>query len=285
MSDEFKASMERQSIYRVRARNTAAESENKIHDDAVAAEFGFRGGLVPGVTVYAYMTAPLVERFPGWLEHGAMRVKFQQPFYEGEEVVVLSEAQHDDDGQTTVVLRAERDDGTICATGVATVEGGGFDFVEPLIEDFPQHPLPLAGARPYATRENVKVGSPLGSLEVKIDISLLEQTYLRAIDERLPVYFGERAVAHPGYLLSLANEIFVRNFVLGPWIHAGSELKNWSVVRDGDRLSVRGRIADGFERKGHEFVTLDLLLLADHTRLVQQVRHTAIYKVKKKSSS
>ena len=39
--------------YRVKARNTSATSENKIHDDATAQPLGFRGGLVPGVTVYA----------------------------------------------------------------------------------------------------------------------------------------------------------------------------------------------------------------------------------------
>ncbi|HEX8090436.1 MAG TPA: hypothetical protein VF762_16375, partial [Blastocatellia bacterium] len=73
--------------YRVRARNTSATSENKIHDDETAARYGFRGGLVPGVTVYAYMTVPLVAQFSdAWLERGSMQVKFHQPFYEGEEV-------------------------------------------------------------------------------------------------------------------------------------------------------------------------------------------------------
>jgi hypothetical protein len=39
----------------VKARNTSAQ----IHDDdATARTLGFRGGLVPGVTVYAYLTFP-----------------------------------------------------------------------------------------------------------------------------------------------------------------------------------------------------------------------------------
>ena len=49
--------------YRVEAFNTAKASENKIHDDAVARRFGFRGGLVPGVDVYAYMTHLPVARW------------------------------------------------------------------------------------------------------------------------------------------------------------------------------------------------------------------------------
>ncbi|HEX4819789.1 MAG TPA: hypothetical protein VFV00_06240, partial [Acidimicrobiales bacterium] len=56
------------------AHNTATESNNKIHDDAVARKLGFTGGLVPGVDVYAYLTHPPVEAWGlEWLERGAMR--------------------------------------------------------------------------------------------------------------------------------------------------------------------------------------------------------------------
>src|SRR6266436_6686771 len=79
-------------IYRVRARNTSADSDNKIHDVSVAASYGFRDGLVPGVTVYAYMTVPLVERFGlDWLARGSMQIKFHQPFYDGDDVIVKAE--------------------------------------------------------------------------------------------------------------------------------------------------------------------------------------------------
>ena len=47
--------------YEVRAHNGAAASENKIHDDTVAQRFGFRGALVPGVAVFAYMAHLPVE--------------------------------------------------------------------------------------------------------------------------------------------------------------------------------------------------------------------------------
>src|SRR6185295_7814795 len=107
--------------YRVRARNTSADSENKIHDDTVAASYGFRGGLVPGVTVYGYMTVPIVARFGhDWLERGSMQVKFHQPFYEGEEVTVLCEVDTDSEPLKITVI-AQRADGTACATGLATV--------------------------------------------------------------------------------------------------------------------------------------------------------------------
>jgi hypothetical protein len=40
-----------------------------------------------------------------------------------------------------------------------------------------------------------------------------------------------------------------------------------------------GRVTDLFERKGHKFAELDLLLVANDTRPVQHVRHTLVYEI------
>ena len=74
--------------YVVEAYNTATESTNKIHDDEVARTYGFRGGLVPGVDVYAYLTHVPAERWGlDWLAHGAITARFAQPVYDGHVVV------------------------------------------------------------------------------------------------------------------------------------------------------------------------------------------------------
>lgn len=261
--------------YRVRARNTSVDSENKIHDDAVAASYGFRGGLVPGITVYAYMTVPIVERFGlDWLEHGSMQVKFHQPFYHGEEVIVRAEADASAD-PINIAITAEREDGIACATALATVNDRSSWLGEPLLEDFPEAPLPRPDA-PSASRESLVPGTVLGTLTETV--RLPDSTVLENLDERLPIYFGSDAVAHPFALLRLSNQILMSNFKLGPWIHAASDVVNRSVVCDGEKVSVRGRVRECFERKGHEFVVLDVLLAAKDNRVVQQVRHTAIYR-------
>src|ERR1700757_1722206 len=77
--------------YRVEAFNASKESENKIHDDEVGRRFGFRGGLVPGVDVYAYMThLPLARWGRVWLERGAASCRFQKPVYDGEDATVTA---------------------------------------------------------------------------------------------------------------------------------------------------------------------------------------------------
>ena len=51
--------------------------------------YGFGGGLVPGVDVYAYMTRPAVAAWGvDWLSGGTMHARFLSPVYEGQVVVV-----------------------------------------------------------------------------------------------------------------------------------------------------------------------------------------------------
>jgi hypothetical protein len=264
--------------YRVRARNTSADSENKIHDDAVAAAFGFRGGLVPGVTVYGYMTVPIVERFGrDWLERGSMQVKFNQPFYEGDRLIARAEIQSEE-VPIKIAVRAEREDGLACAIGLATVSDRMPWLGEPRLDDFPEADLPPFDARLPAVAENFSPGRVLGTLKETIDLGPAHHELLDRLDEPLDIYRGPDAVAHPALLLALSNYVLMHNYVLGPWIHAASGVINWGAVRDRDEIAVRSRIRECFERKGHEFVVLDVLLVANGVTVVQQVRHTAIYR-------
>src|SRR6266496_4828195 len=101
--------------YRVSAYNTSKQSENKIHDDAVAKRFGFSGGLVPGVDVMAYMMhLPVSKWGRAFLERGLIEARFVKPVYDGEtaDVAAVEEA----DGLTIEVQSR----GDLCATGTAS---------------------------------------------------------------------------------------------------------------------------------------------------------------------
>src|ERR1700753_3088058 len=100
--------------YDVEAFNTAKASENKIHDDATAQRFGFKGGFVGGVNVYAYMTHQPLQRWGRtWLERGTGEAKFAKPVYENDIAEVT--AAEDADGMALPV----HSQGIICATGRA----------------------------------------------------------------------------------------------------------------------------------------------------------------------
>jgi hypothetical protein len=259
--------------YVVEARNTATTSENKIHDDATARRFGFAGGLVPGVTIYAYMTRPVAAAWGRpWLERGTMTARFLHPFYEGDAVRVETTRADGPDGARLEIV-ARRPDGEVAATGVATLPDAPAS--PPDVAAYPAAPLP--DPRPPATPEQLAALVVLGSVEAGFRAERAG-AFLDEIADDLVLY--RDGVAHPGWLILFANWALSQNVDLGPWIHVESATTHLDVVADGEALSVRGRVAELFERKGHEFVVLDLLYVVDGHRPVQQVRHTAIYRLR-----
>ena len=257
--------------YRVRAKNTATESENKIHDDAVASKLGFTGGLVPGVDVYAYLCHPPAERWgEAWLERGTMSGRFSSPVYDGDEV----EVETVEDGDSVLALSLYDSHGALCATGRAElppVDGR----VGAQIELLPAASLPDAADRAPASADSLGAIDVFGSIDIGFHADRAFE-YLDDIRESLPLY-RERGRAHPAWLLRQANYVLSRNVRLGPWIHVSSDCTHLSLVDDGDRISVRGRLIETTERKGHKFVELDVQWVANDVRPVMRARHTAIY--------
>src|SRR5207237_7340942 len=102
--------------YRVSAYNTSKQSENKIHDDAVARRYGFSGGLVPGVDVMAYMMhLPVAKWGRAFLERGLIEARFVKPVYDGE----IAEATADESNDMLSIQVHSR--GQLCATGSASL--------------------------------------------------------------------------------------------------------------------------------------------------------------------
>jgi acyl dehydratase len=256
--------------YEVVAFNTATQSANKIHDDAVASSLGFKGGLVPGVDVLAYLTHLPAENWGrAWLDDGAISGRFERPVYDGDLVEVIAEPL---DGGTALDLTLFDPEGLGCAIGVALSSAPD---APPDVDAIPTAPLP--SELPPASPE-VFAAFPdgvLGTLEYGFHAEAAE-TYLEEVRETLPLY-REQRVAHPGWLLRMANWALTHNVALGPWIHVGSSLQLHGAIEEGQRISVRSRVADVRDRKGHGFVDLDIVYVVDDERVAATCRHTSIY--------
>lgn len=247
--------------YVVEAYNTATESTNKIHDDAVAKAYGFRGGLVPGVDVYAYLTHVPAERWGlDWLAHGTISARFAQPVYDGQIVSVTAHVDGD-----ALELAVVGPGGVACAIGRATREPVEAAQPGPAAGPLPEH-------RPPASPDSLRPGTVLGSLTTVFDAEQAA-SYRADVRDELPLY---ATVAHPGWLLRFANSILARNVVLGPWIHVSSDVVLLGVLGDGESVQVRAVVVDEFERKGHRFVTIDVAIDSGD-RAIQRVTHTAIH--------
>jgi acyl dehydratase len=255
--------------YTVNAYNTAQDAENKIHDDTIARRFGFRGGLVPGVDVYGYMTHPAVERWGrAWLEWGSARCRFLKPVYDGEDAVVT--AVETADG---IDIQVESG-GELCAVGQASLPGE--PPAPPAPESFAYAVPP--SARPQADESSLAPGTPLGMRPLRVTPDFAAQ-YLRDLRETHALYAAE-GIGHPGLILRTCNWALTHNVTLAPWVHVGSKVRHFSIAAVGHELSVRARVAANYERKGHRFVELDALVMTNGRTAVARITHTAIYQLR-----
>lgn len=252
--------------YRVQAYNTAKASENKIHDDATARRFGFKGGFVGGVNVYAYMThQPLARWGRAWLERGTGEARFLKPVYEND-IAEVTATEH----KGGLVLEVTSL-GVHCASGradlppaVATVDVAAYRRVEPRADRLP------------ADETTLRVDEWLGMTPLEITESI-QREGVEDVRETDPIYRDEGLV-HPGMILRTCNWVLTQNVVLPAWIHMGSVVHNLGLARIGDTLNVRARITRNWEHKGHSWVELDALVVANETRPVAHVIHSAIYR-------
>lgn len=259
--------MTRLADYRVTAFNTSWESDNKIHDDAVARRLGFAGGLVPGVDVYAYMThAPVAHWGREWLERGTIEARFTKPVYDGAETLVT--ATLNDDGAMDISVESG---GETCAVGTASMNAA--DRPATRLADFPrvEVPAPL----PPASPESLAAGVVLGAIDDE-PARGGQPGYLKDVREDQAIY-ADAGLVHPGYLLRRANVVLRQNVTLGPWIHVASKVWNIRALSVDEPFTTRAVVLDNYEKNGHLFVDLDVVIAARDRDPVCRVRHNAIY--------
>ena len=251
--------------YRVQAYNTARLSENKMHDDTVAKRFGFSGGLVPGVDVMAYMMHSPVSRWGrAFLERGWMEARFIKPVYDGEMAHVTADER---DGALTIELHSQ---GQLCATGSASLPASAPSIP---IADF-RETAAVAERRPVSAT-SFALGTWLGTVPRAWEGDAATD-YLADVRETDPIYARE-GLGHPGLLQRVMNKVLMDNAILGPWIHVGSRMQLLTAAASGDTLTARARVTGNYERKGHRFVELDALIVANGRTPLAYCQHIAIY--------
>jgi acyl dehydratase len=267
-------------VYSVRARNNSPGSENRMHSDEVARRYGFRGGLVPGVTVFGLMTRPVLARYgAAWLERGWAEVSFSKPAYEGELLAMRD------------TVASARTDGSIevsCTneTGVELARLRAGMLHAPAVPDAraaipPAQPL---SSRPGADWNLMIVGEPFPALlwhpTTRENVAWCED-----LSDDLPLYReGEGPLLHPGLVLRQANNVLKNRFVLPAWIHTASRIAFHDALRAGRRYEVRAIPEEKWVRKGNEFVRLYVAILAGDG-VAAEISHTAIFRPREAETS
>jgi acyl dehydratase len=259
--------------YRVSAFNTSKHSENKIHDDTVARKFGFSGGLVPGVDVLAYMIhMPVAKWGRAFLERGVIEARFVKPVYDGE----FADVTATDNGDGIAIEVESR--GEPCGTGTASLPGAAPSFA---LSDYVD--TPAVAERKPVSPASYQVGKWLGTVP-RNWAGAAATEYLADIRETEALYAGE-GLAHPGVFQKVMNKLLVDNAILGPWIHVGSRMQMLSVGKSGDEITARAKVTGNYEKKGHRFVELDALVIANGKTALAHCHHIAIYQPREQAAA
>jgi hypothetical protein len=195
--------------------------------------------------VYGYLAALPLEVWAGrWLRGGAMSVRFREPVYDGEEVTLT--ARHD--GEAVLMLEARNPAGELCASGRAELAAG----------DPPPDPGRWADLPPPSEPGPAEFheGQQLGSVRTTVTPS-----------------------SDPGWPARLGNSVLTANVALPPWIHVETRTVHLRAPEEGEEVVVRAIVAGLWERRGHRFVELDVLVADRAGAAVAELRHVAIYEL------
>jgi len=221
--------------------NLPDHADNIIHTDAGAQAAGFERALVAGTTIYAYMTHPAVEAWGrDWLTGGGGELRLRRPVFDNELVDCLVSA---DDDNNSVVTATVDGDARSSLTLWQQVEAPAVRHGEPL------QPLDLE-----LTEANLDYGMRCGD-----DLTL----------------YAEEQIAHPVTWANLANQVFMKNLVTGPWIHVRSKIYHEGVATLGSKIHIDSWLLDRFDSRAGERALVDMRIYADDAP-VATIEHEAI---------
>jgi hypothetical protein len=269
------------------AYNQVPHSRNEIHGDKVAKDFGFKGGLVPGVTVSAYLMHPAAVSYGmDFLERGFAHVRVNSPLYDEQAFEIHIE----DQIEPQIQIRNQEQGGqgysavlvpngeAPCATAEVHIKGTRTDPSVRREDELGD----LNAALAPATRENMEALRKSGCKAF---------TYCWNADHEMSTYLRERSAmaepysmddyANPSFVLGISNWVLASNAHMNPWVHMETKSQNYAPIPQGTKLVGEMEIKDLFDKKGHEFVdALVNIFDAESNRCFASIELRAIYKLR-----
>ncbi|GAB5451561.1 MAG: hypothetical protein Hals2KO_18890 [Halioglobus sp.] len=234
--------------WQAQAFNQDPDSDNQIHGDELAQAYGFEGGLVPGVTISAYLAHPAViawgERF---LAQGCLHVRVVSPLYDGEQFAVTIDEQSTD----RYTARLARTDGTVSAHAEASLPAASPP--PPLRRGDPIAADDFQGPASSATLWRQLQENGCHAMRLKWWPEHMMGTYLNDRSQLPPAHQGSDALANTSFVLGVSNWLAAKNAYMNPWVHLQTQSQNYAAIPAGAKVIAEMAVTDLFERKGHRF--------------------------------
>lgn len=223
-----------------RAINLPQHADNPVHTDAGAIAAGFERALVAGTTVYAYLTHPPADAWgQAWLTEGGGELRLRQPVFDDDlvECAIV-------EGESGQVVEAQVDGSTRATFAV----------------EQRADPLPH------------RAGEQLPPLELEFATAHIDYGVTAGDDLGL---YATNGIIPPVTWAMLANDVFLRDLVTGPWVHVRSKIAHRGIAHVGEQCRVESTVVNRFDSRAGERALVDLSIFADD-RLVASVEHEAI---------
>jgi hypothetical protein len=263
--------------------NQVPDSDNRIHSDELAQAYGFRGALVPGVTVSAYLIQPAIERWGlDWLTRGWAHAVVKSPVYDGEHFDV-DIAWHADAFQCRLSSGAQH-----CAEAKVVLPGSLAGVLMAKPERRGDRLMPEDYKGPEVTPDLMAELQASGCMAKKFLWSPAHEmaAYFR-LQKEMPALLrpdlqpGSGGYANMSFLLGCANRHFAAVAKMSPWVHLQTSSQNFQAVPLHTVLVSEMSVLELFNKKGHEFADCEFnLYRADDDSPVCRIVQRAIYKLR-----
>ncbi len=260
--------------------NNVPDSVNRIHTDEGARDYGYAGGLVPGIAMFSY-ACETIRKLGGdeWVDSGFTEMRYRAPVYDRATIEVVAETSVSagDLDEPSGSFRVTDERGHVCGSGrFDNRDVGVYPGSREHLALEPQWPevKPLIGSALAATEM-------LGSVNtIPTAAEMVEYMNQLGLD---PAYYVDRGVFQPGFLARMYLLLIRANFErVAPSIHAGTDLQVIRPIRIGESISVRGRVDRIFRRNGQGYWAFELEWVAEDESTCMWATHTAVYDVKKR---
>jgi acyl dehydratase len=248
---------------------------NPIHSTEVAAQYGFRGALVGGVTVYGWLTPVILEVLgERWLTDGWADVRFRRPVFPDDALIARAEPTTNSEAIVQMLNPA----------GEAAIEGtaglGKAPWFGELTPPQRRDAEPRPEVMPILTLESAPSNEPLRPMLVPWSLADAS-TYATNLQKDESAHFNDPgALAHPGWIAARMTPLLKHSFEYGPSIHIRSQVQHLAPASVGQAFTVTGTFLRAYEQKGHHVAELDGSLLAEDGTECARDRHTTIFRIR-----
>lgn len=247
---------------------------NPIHSTEVAAQYGFRGALVGGVTVYGWFTPPILELLgDGWLSNGWADVRFRRPVFPGDAMTARAE-------RTTegIDLKMILPDGDTAIVGTGGLGNAAWfaELTPPVIREAEVKPEVL----PILTLETAPGRSELRPMPVPYSIEDATTYATKLQRDESGRFAGDGGLIHPGWIAARMTPLLKHSYEYGPSIHIRSQVQHLATAKAGQAFTMVGTFLRAYEQNGHHVAELDGSLLAEDGTECARMRHTTIFRIR-----